>query len=118
MFQPVTNVCARTYYYYYYTLISGFSTATTSRVRTSESSTTILTCTATDRAAAQAIFLSLSSDLPTPTEALVTPPVTPTPGAPIRGSCSPVGTTTACRTLTAGVSTSSAISGGGSASVG
>jgi hypothetical protein len=114
---PVTNVCTRTYYYYYYTLQSAFLTETTTRVRTTVSSTTILTCKATDTYAAQAIFLSLSSDLPTPTEALVTPPVTPTAGAPIRGSCSPIGTTSVCETLIAGALSSATVSGDGPRSV-
>jgi hypothetical protein len=115
---PVTNVCARTYYYYYYTLLSEFSTTTTTRVRTTVASTTILMCTATNTYAAQAIFLSLSSNLPTPTEALVTPPVTPTAGAPIRGSCSPIGTRSVCETLIAGAFSSATVSGDGPRSVG
>jgi hypothetical protein len=110
---PVTNVCTRTYYYYYYTLRSAFSTETTTRVRTTVSSTTTLMCQAADRYAAEAVFLSLSSDLPTPTEALITPPVTPTAGASIRGSCSPIGTTSVCETLFAGALTSATVSGDG-----
>jgi hypothetical protein len=110
---PVANVCTRTYYYYYYTLQSAFLTETTTRVRTTVSSTTTLTCQAADTYAAQAIFLSLSSDLPTPTEALITPPVTPTAGAPIRGSCSPIGTTSVCETVIAGALTSATVSGDG-----
>ena len=114
---PVANVCTRTYYYYYYTLQSAFLTETTTRVRTTVSSTTTLTCQAADTYAAQATFLSLSSDLPTPTEALITPPVTPTAGAPIRGSCSPIGTTSVCETLIAGALTSPTVSGDGPRSV-
>lgn len=113
------NFVSRTYWYFFYTIFYSPSTYTT-RYRTTVTKTTAVTCEVTDYADALSTFSSVSSELPTPSDAQVTIPATPTAGALVIGSCvttTVLGSSTdVCETEVASVEASQASSSSGGTS--
>ncbi|KAJ9658570.1 hypothetical protein H2198_003588 [Neophaeococcomyces mojaviensis] len=105
------------YWYYFYTVYRIQSTITT-RTSTTVYETTTLTCSASNTYDAGSIFSRSRTNLPTPTNAGVTIPPTPTVGAILIGSCTRMtwagSVTSDCETELARSTTSSTGVGGGS----